>query len=168
VSLSSGAESTGGGPRFEGSSSVQFSWVGRDYPGTAAMKSDIRVRSFSRSQRHRPLFTLKDLMWCLYLYPLRLVARILPPRSFVKLGSLAFPFFSVLTGKQRKDVKQGMDNLFSSLREDRNADVFAGRYLRNAFIRSLEDLVLDRLVSRKQLKCREFRGRLTANCHSGW
>ena len=123
------------------------------------MKSDIRVRAFKRSQLHRHLFTLKDLMWFVYLYPLRLGARILPPRSFVKLGSLALPFFSVLTGKQKRAVKQGMDNVFGSRREDRDADVFAGRYIRNAFIRSLEDLVLDRLVSRKQLECREFRGR---------
>lgn len=123
------------------------------------MKRDKNSQDISDARRPVQLVAIKDLMWLVYLYPLRLASRILPPGSFVNLGSLALPIFSLLTAKQRKAVKKGMENLFRSLGDERDADIFSMRYMRNALIRSLEDLVLDRLVSREQLECREFLGR---------
>jgi lauroyl/myristoyl acyltransferase len=60
--------------------------------------------TFTRSQSHSaPLFTINDLLWLLYFYPLQFLSKLLPPAWFYRAGKLVEPLvqFRARGPKQR-------------------------------------------------------------------
>jgi lauroyl/myristoyl acyltransferase len=94
------------------------------------------------ARRRRPLVSVKDLLWFLYLYPLRALATRLGRKNLYRLGSVAEPLFRALTGERaRRANKRIMQSLEGEYSSSETADI-TRRFVSNAIWRALDDLLL--------------------------
>jgi lauroyl/myristoyl acyltransferase len=106
----------------------------------------LRDRRSGRHSHNALPFTVKDILWWMYLYPIRGVAGILPPALVRNLTPLFTPAFQALTLKRKRIVRQRMATAFGLQPGDPKVRREARRYIRNAVRRALDDLILNRLV----------------------
>ncbi|MCP5116183.1 MAG: hypothetical protein GY953_35600, partial [bacterium] len=107
---------------------------------------------------NRPLVTVKDLLWLIYLYPVRFLARTLPVGFLHWLGGLAKPLFRMARRKQMKSMAGRMALATGKESSSPHVRKASRAFVENAVVRAMDDLVLDRLVNSGRLKCAELRG----------
>ena len=101
----------------------------------------------------RPLIRLKDVAWLVYLYPARWLARVLPISWLYALGDAAALLGSACLRGPRKRLCERLGLAFDQEIADSRLRDIARQYFRNAILRFLDDLLMDRL----------FRGRRPRN-----
>ncbi|MBL8293189.1 MAG: lysophospholipid acyltransferase family protein [Bryobacterales bacterium] len=98
------------------------------------------------SQEHpassKPLLSVKDVLWLLYLYPLRLFAWRLSPRNLHRLGRVLEPVFQILVAGRRRIARARMSKALSSKCSAAEIDRISKRFVANAVWRALDDLHL--------------------------
>lgn len=93
-------------------------------------------------QANRPLVSVKDLLWFVYLYPLRFVATRLSAANLYRLGGLMEPVFQALAAKRRRIARERMRKALAAEISDREVDRLSRRFVANAIWRALDDLHL--------------------------
>jgi len=123
---------------------------------TTVMAGGKVVPPWAAKRRRVPFVTVKDLLWAIYLYPLRwLVAG--SPRATRGLAQVATPMFRLLSTRRAAEVRARLTNELGVGLTDAESDVLARRYIANAVRRALDDL--DLANDREEPICRAFRGR---------
>ncbi len=108
--------------------------------------------------RRIPPVAVKDLMWWIYLYPLRGLASVLPPRWFRACAGLLEPLFQLMAGRPRRLVKEQMRRAVETSGRSFDVDLAARRFIANAARRSIDDLILNRLIARGELTTGRIEG----------
>jgi KDO2-lipid IV(A) lauroyltransferase len=103
-----------------------------------------------------PLVTLNDLLWLLYLYPLRLLASVLPRWSLYAIGKLSDPIVQFDARRSKARAAKWIAQACRTTPAD--ARRIASRSLTNTVIRTLDGLLLLRRSSDKMLRCRDLDG----------
>ena len=98
------------------------------------------------------------MLWLLYLYPLRFLARSIPVRMFHLARRSAMPLFQLLLSKPRKRVAWELAAKFGSDVPAEQTEQIATRFMANAVHRLFDDLILDRLLAAGTLKPAELTG----------
>ena len=101
-----------------------------------------------------PLLTIDDLLWFLYLYPLRILSAI-APRRFL------YPFCKLSWFRARKRRDVAARRMLKARRPGMSDDQIrhiAERFLANSAVRMLDDLVLSWPSYARRLRCREIEG----------
>ena len=101
-----------------------------------------------------PLLTVDDLLWFLYLYPLRVLAAFVPPGLTYSIGRL-FQF----RVRKRRDMatRRMLTAQCAGISRDRVPQI-ADNFLANSAIRMLDDLVLSWPSFPKRLRCSGIQG----------
>ena len=110
-----------------------------------------------RGKKQR-LVTVKDALWFTYLYPLRFLAAVLPCGALRLAGRLAEPAFQFITRKQKRVVTEGLALATGGGASPAARRKTARRFVTNAVVRAVDDLILNRLTARRRLACAELRG----------
>lgn len=126
-----------------------------DAPGQGPLPSDIRRgaigprgRTAPEAQEPLPPVTVKDILWWLYLYPLRGAALALPPAILRGLVPVLDAPFQIIVAGRKRIVRERMALAFGSPAEDPRIRRIARRFVRNAVRRAIDDLIMDRLPFR--------------------
>ncbi|OHE78422.1 MAG: hypothetical protein A2107_08515 [Verrucomicrobia bacterium GWF2_62_7] len=85
---------------------------------------------------------MKDILWFLYLYPLRMLVSPLPSRSLYRIGRALEPIFRLVARKKRIRASRRMAVAFGT---EATADFISSvsrRYVSNAVYRALDDLTM--------------------------
>jgi len=96
------------------------------------------------SARPRPLIRMKDIAWLVYLYPARWLARVLPLRSLYALGDASAVCGAACLRGPRKALLERLALAFNADTTDPGLRAIADRYFRNAILRFLDDLLIER------------------------
>jgi lauroyl/myristoyl acyltransferase len=104
-----------------------------------------------------PLFTLNDLFWLVYLYPLRLLSDLIPPAWLRCFGKLAVPVFQFQARKARKRATRRILALRPGIPPAQAARI-ARQCISNDLFRQLDSLVLLRASRRLKLRCTGIEG----------
>jgi len=94
----------------------------------------------------RPLIRAKDLIWLIYLYPVRWLATVLPLRLLYFFGDALAGLAPGFLRTTRGRLVERLRLAFPQDAGDDRIDVSANKYFRNAAWRFLDDLLLARLV----------------------
>lgn len=89
-----------------------------------------------------PLVSVKDVLWFVYLYPLRFAASRLSASNLYRLGGLMEPLFQALAAKRRSIARERMRKALGCAISDREVDRLSRRFVANAIWRALDDLHL--------------------------
>ena len=100
----------------------------------------------------RPLIGMKDVGWLVYLYPARWLARVLPVRSLYALGDASAVCGSACLRGPRKALLERLAVAFNADTADPRLRAIADRYFRNAILRFLDDLLMERLLRERHLR----------------
>jgi lauroyl/myristoyl acyltransferase len=120
-------------------------------------QSDVGA-AVSRSPGHRaPLFTLNDLLWLLYLYPLRLLSALTPPAWVHRFGTITQPLFQFQAREARKRATRRILAMRPGATPAEAARI-ARQCISNDMFRQLDDLVLLRPSHRQKLRCTGIEG----------
>jgi Kdo2-lipid IVA lauroyltransferase/acyltransferase len=92
--------------------------------------------------RHRPLISAKDLLWLLYLYPLRFVATRLSAGSLYRLGRAIEPLFQLAARSRKREAVERMELAFGARLSRAEIESVAQRFVANAIRRALDDFHL--------------------------
>jgi KDO2-lipid IV(A) lauroyltransferase len=103
-----------------------------------------------------PLVTWNDLLWLLYLYPIRWLARVLPRSWLYVIGKLSDPLIQ-LHARGRKARATPWIAQACRTTEDRARSI-ARRSLSNNLFRTLDELLLLRPASSSMLRCDRLEG----------
>jgi lauroyl/myristoyl acyltransferase len=103
-----------------------------------------------------PLVTLNDLLWLLYLYPIRLLARVLPRRILYAIGKLSDPI--VQFDARRSKARAGPWIAQACRTTPDAARRIASQSLSNTMFRTLDGLLLLRPSFENMLHCTELDG----------
>jgi lauroyl/myristoyl acyltransferase len=103
-----------------------------------------------------PLVTLNDLLWLLYLYPIRWLARILPRWSLYAIGKLSDPI--VQFHARRRKARAAPWIALACRTTPVHARRIAGQSLSNGIFRTLDELLLLRPSSGRMLRCEGLDG----------
>lgn len=95
---------------------------------------------------------MKDVAWLVYLYPARWIARLLPIRWLYALGDATAALGSACLGAPRKRLLERLSIGFDTHLADPRLRDIANRYFRNAILRFLDDLLMDRLFREGHLR----------------
>ena len=108
----------------------------------------------SLSSAEQPLITVDDLLWFLYLYPLRILSAIAPRSLLYSIGRL-----SRLRGRKRMDaaVRRMLSVQCVGLPRDQIPQI-ADKLLANSADRMLDDLIVSWPSSQRRLRCTEIQG----------
>ena len=108
----------------------------------------------SLSSAEQPLITVDDLLWFLYLYPLRILSAIAPRSFLYSLGRL-----SRLRGRKRMDMamRRMLNVQCARIPSDRIPQI-ADSLLANSADRMLDDLVVSWPSSQRRLRCTGIQG----------
>jgi lauroyl/myristoyl acyltransferase len=108
-----------------------------------------------RNSVRRSWLTIKDVIWFLYLFPARGLARLLPTGFVIAAARAMNPIGrQLLRGRKRVLVSR----LEKVLESRAAAEEVADQYFRNALLRAGEDLVLDRITDQNRITCLEIKG----------
>lgn len=105
---------------------------------------------WSGSEYGRPLFSAKDLLWLLYLYPVRSCVRRLPVSFVQSCTERAMPIFHLLLRGARKHLERELAAKLGVTAELTRS--IAGRFLANAVRRLRDDLIVDKLLAAGRLR----------------
>ncbi len=94
---------------------------------------------------------MKDIAWLIYLYPARWLARILPLRFLYALGDVAAVCAAACLRRPRKALLERLTPAFDTGPADPRLDAIATQYFRNAILRFLDDLLMERLFRQPRL-----------------
>jgi lauroyl/myristoyl acyltransferase len=101
-----------------------------------------------------PLFTVDDLLWFLYLYPLRMLSAFCPQELMYWMGRL----FQFRAAKRRDMAARRMFTApCTGIARDQLPHI-AAKFLANSAVRMLDDLVLSWPSLPRKLHCSEIRG----------
>jgi lauroyl/myristoyl acyltransferase len=103
-----------------------------------------------------PLVTLNDLLWLLYLYPIRWLARVLPRWSLYAIGKLSDPIVQFHARRRKARAAPWIAMACRTTPVDANR--IAGRSLSNGIFRTLDELLLLGPSSDKLLRCEGIDG----------
>ncbi|MGD0137029.1 MAG: hypothetical protein ABSE57_33715, partial [Bryobacteraceae bacterium] len=103
-----------------------------------------------------PLFTLHDLLWLFYLYPLRLLAAILPRWCLYAIGKLSDPIIQFQARHRKASAALWIARVCDTT--PALAERIARRSLSNKAVRYLDQLVLLRPSAAKMLRCTSIDG----------
>lgn len=92
----------------------------------------------------RPLVTVKDLLWLVYLYPARLLAGLLSPGALYALGRVVEPLFQWSVRRQKSEARRRMQLAFSASMTLEEIEALLRRFVANAIPRAVDDLYLAR------------------------
>jgi lauroyl/myristoyl acyltransferase len=124
-------------------------------PIAPADRFDAQERvSYAPPVSRLPLFTFKDALWFLYLYPLRFLSAFVPVRLLYPLGSLAQLCAPWRTNQAERRILSARCPSIPPGRARR----IAARFLANSAFRMLDDLALSWPTSRRSLKCAGIQG----------
>ncbi len=101
-----------------------------------------------------PLLTFKDVLWFLYLYPLRVLSAIIPQRLIYPMGNLV-PLYAP---RRRDQAEQRILSARCPAISPGRARRIATKFLANSAVRMWDDLVLSWPSFPRRLKCREIQG----------
>jgi lauroyl/myristoyl acyltransferase len=105
-----------------------------------------------------PLLTINDLLWFLYLYPLRILSAF-DPRSLIHpIGRLAEPFVQFRARKRREAVLRRMLAAQDAGMTRDQAPRIARQLIANSSLRMLDDLVLCQPSFARKLRCTGIEG----------
>jgi lauroyl/myristoyl acyltransferase len=99
----------------------------------------------------RPLVRVKDLAWLIYLYPARWLALILPLRLLYALGDVAAVCASGCLRRPRQALLERLAPAFDTTPADPRLRAIADQFFRNAILRFLDDLLMERLFRQPRL-----------------
>jgi len=103
-----------------------------------------------------PLVTLNDLLWLLYLYPIRLLALVLPRWSLYAIGKLSDPI--VQFHARRRKARAAPWIALACRTTPVHAGRIATQSLSNGIFRTLDELLLLGTSSEKMLRCQGIDG----------
>ncbi len=116
---------------------------------------NVRIRSVpSIPTVAEPLVTVDDLLWFLYLYPLRLLAAIGPRSLLYSIGRLS----SFRARKRADEVARRMMNAQCTGIPPDQMPGIANKFLANSAIRMLDDLVVSWPSLSRKIRCSEMQG----------
>jgi lauroyl/myristoyl acyltransferase len=104
-----------------------------------------------RPQHTLPLVTFNDLLWLLYLYPVRWLARVVPRSFLYAIGRLADPIVQFHLRKNK--VKAACWIAQACRVTPERSRTIARRSISNNLVRTLDELVLVRTSSTAMLRC---------------
>jgi len=110
----------------------------------------------SRPLATLPLVTLNDLLWLLYVYPIRLLATILPRWSLYALGKLSDPIIQFDARRRKARAARWIAQACRTT--PAHARRIASESLSNGMFRTLDGLLLLRPSSEKMLRCTAIDG----------
>ena len=119
--------------------------------GTAAP-----ARSDVRGDQDLPLIVARDLVWTIYLYPLRGLARCSSRAARALIWS-ATPLYRLMAASRKPETRKRLADLFGSELSAAELDAVRHRCALNFAARVADDLSLER--GDKGLRCRAFSGR---------
>ncbi|HEY1205752.1 MAG: lysophospholipid acyltransferase family protein [Bryobacteraceae bacterium] len=127
---------------------------GTTKPGDSPRRLPGRSEPSAPSFERLPLFTADDLLWFLYLYPLRVLAAFGPQGLLYSIARL-FPF----RARKRRDMaaRRMLTGQCAGIARARVPRI-AGNFLANSAIRMLDDLVLSWPSCPKKLRCSGIQG----------
>lgn len=101
-----------------------------------------------------PLITIDDLLWFLYLYPLRVLSAISPRSLLYSIGKLSW-----FRARKRRDAaaRRILKAQCPGIPRDQIQHI-AGKFLANSAVRMLDDLVVSWPSYMRRLRCREIQG----------
>jgi hypothetical protein len=112
----------------------------------------------SRSRAGRaPLCTFEDVLWLLYLYPLRLISALTPPAWLYRAGKLAKPFLQFQAREPRKRALRRILTLRPGVTRTEAVRIVR-QSISNDMFRKLDDLILLRPSHRQMLRCTGIEG----------
>jgi lauroyl/myristoyl acyltransferase len=88
------------------------------------------------------LLSVKDILWFVYLFPLRFFARHLSARNLYRLGRALEPCFQVVADSRRRSARERMRRALGERLNDSEFDDISRRFVSNAVWRALDDLHL--------------------------
>lgn len=103
-----------------------------------------------------PLVTPNDLLWLLYLYPIRWLARVTPRRFLYGIGRMADPLVQFHARKRKAKAIPWIAQACRTTPD--RARKIASRSLSNNLFRTLDDLLLLRRKSETMLRCERLDG----------
>lgn len=106
----------------------------------------------------RPLFTPRDLLFLVYLLPVRKLAGILPVKVVRRIGILVVYTYSLLAIRKQRSIQKRLTLAFQDSRRKRDAQKVANQYIRHAGFKDIDDVILNKLTKEDLLKCAEIKG----------
>ena len=119
----------------------------------------LAARSFGDKTLKRPLIASKDLLWLTYLYPLRFLAAIIPPVAVRLTAKIIDPFCQLITWRHKRRLRAELAQALNRDPSDPEVCRIARRYISNAVIRVIDDLIMDRLLADGRQIGVQLRGR---------
>lgn len=107
----------------------------------------VAARSFGDHTLERPLIAGKDLLWLAYLYPLRFLAAILPSGAVRLTGKIIEPLCQLITWRHKRHLRARLAQALNRDPFDPEVRRIACRYISNAVMRVIDDLIMDRLLA---------------------
>lgn len=113
------------------------------------------------AQQHesRRLVSAKDLLWLVYLYPLRWLVRGIGPRSSYTLGRVIEPLFQAIASGRRKEALAWMREALPPQASPDALDRISRSFVSNAVFRALDDLHLTNPAVVERLPDPQIQGR---------
>ena len=105
-----------------------------------------------------PLCTLNDLLWLLYLYPVRTMAAVAPAALLRVLGRVAEPVVQLHAREGRERATRWLVSAMGSRLSNDQARAIARRSIANSAWSLLDDLVLDHRSAARALRCTRLEG----------
>lgn len=121
----------------------------------AAARGRTEVAETRTVRRRQPLFSRKDLMWFLYLYVFRPLAVRLPPGCVYQSGRWIEPVCQWL---MRHDKRRLRGRLLRAFGADAALDDIPRRFVSNAVVRVIDDLLADRVIGTSLAREPEIEG----------
>jgi Kdo2-lipid IVA lauroyltransferase/acyltransferase len=103
-----------------------------------------------------PLVTLNDLLWLVYLYPIRLLASVLPRWALYAIGRLSDPIVQFEARRRKARAAAWIENACGTTPE--HAKRIARQSLSNTMFRTLDGLLLLRPSFDRMLRCTDLDG----------
>lgn len=94
----------------------------------------------------RVILSIKDVVWLVYLYPLKWVVRVMPCRLVLTLGRRLAPLLLPLTRGHRRRIEERARAVADKLPPECPPEWIAREFVRKAAVRALEDLLITRLI----------------------
>lgn len=107
----------------------------------------LAARSSGDKNLERPLIAGKDLLWLAYLYPLRFLAAILPSEAVRLMSKIIEPFCQLTTWRHKRRLRTLLSQALNRDPSDPEVCRIASRYISNAVMRVIDDLIMDRLLA---------------------
>lgn len=107
---------------------------------------------------NRPLVSVKDILWLVYLYPIRYLAKVLPIRFVRLIGRAAEPLFQYHHRMRRVSVETDLCIALGIEQPTDEVRRVARRFVHNAVVRAIDDLIVDKLAAGGGLRCEAIHG----------